>query len=109
MNESLRNAPFFLDNMALEWVNKTYTELTLEQKVGQLFNLIVRANSEEELSLVDSIQPGAITKFVGPDLDIEVNMMNQLRSHSAVPLLVSADLEGGGMSFPFGAQVPNQL
>ena len=109
MNESLRNAPFFLDNMALEWVNKTYTELTLEQKVGQLFNLIVRANSVEELFLIDSIQPGAITKFVGPDLDIEVNMMNQLRSHSAVPLLVSADLEGGGMSFPFGAQVPNQL
>jgi beta-N-acetylhexosaminidase len=109
MTELFRKAPFFLGDDELAWVNKTYLELTLEQKVGQLFNLIVRANSSEELSLVDSIQPGAVTKFVSRDIDVEVNMMNQLRSHSAVPLLVSADLEGGGMSFPFGAQVPNQL
>lgn len=109
MNEAFRNAPFFLGDNELAWVDETYSKLTLEQKVGQLFNLIVRANSAEELSLIDTIQPGAITKFVGQDLDAEVKMMNQLRSHSAVPLLVSGDLEGGGMSFPFGAQVPNQL
>lgn len=109
MNESFRNAPFFLGDTELTWVNTTYSELTLEQKVGQLFNLIVRANSAEELSLIDTIQPGAVTKFVGQDLDTEVKMMNQLRSHSVIPLLVSGDLEGGGMSFPFGAQVPNQL
>ncbi|WP_254682256.1 glycoside hydrolase family 3 protein [Marinomonas sp. FW-1] len=109
MNELFRKAPFFLDDKAIEWVNKTFAELSLEQKVGQLFNLIVRANSAEELSLIETIQPGAVTKFVGQDLDTEVTMMNQLRSHSAVPLLVSGDLEGGGMSFPFGAQVPNQL
>lgn len=109
MNEAFRNAPFFLGDNELAWVDETYSKLTLEQKVGQLFNLIVRANSAEELSLIDTIQPGAITKFVGQDLDAEIKMMNQLRSHSNVPLLVSGDLEGGGMSFSFGAQVPNQL
>lgn len=109
MNESFRNAPFFLGDEELAWVDETYSDLTLEQKVGQLFNLIVRANSAEELSLIDTIQPGAITKFVGRDLDVEVNMMNQLRCRATTPLLVSGDLEGGGMSFPFGAQVPNQL
>lgn len=109
MNELFRNAPFFLGDDELDWVDETYSKLTLEQKVGQLFNLIVRANSAEELSLIDTIQPGAVTKFVGQNLDAEVGMMNQLRSHSVIPLLVSGDLEGGGMSFPFGAQVPNQL
>ena len=62
MNESFRNAPFFLGDTELTWVNKTYSELMLEQKVGQLFNLIVRANSAEELSLIDTIQPGAVTR-----------------------------------------------
>ncbi|NVK71856.1 MAG: glycoside hydrolase family 3 protein [Oceanospirillaceae bacterium] len=109
MNESFRKAPFFLGDDELAWVNETYLGLSLEQKVGQLFNLIVRANSEEELSLIKTIQPGAVTKFVGQDLTTEVKTMNQLRYHSVIPLLVSGDLEGGGMSFPFGAQVPNQL
>ena len=109
MYESFRNAPFCLNDQAIEWVKKIFSELTLEQKIGQLFNLMIRENTDEQLSLIKLIQPGAVTKFVGQDLDVEVNMMNQLRSHSMIPLLVSGDLEGGGMSFPFGAQVPNQL
>ncbi|WP_421850560.1 glycoside hydrolase family 3 protein [Marinomonas sp.] len=109
MFESFRNAPFCLNDQAIEWAEKTFAELTLEQKIGQLFNLMIRENSDEQLSLIKLIQPGGVTKFVVEGLDAEVKMMNQLRSHSTTPLLVSGDLEGGGMSFPFGAQVPNQL
>ncbi|AEF55209.1 glycoside hydrolase family 3 protein [Marinomonas posidonica] len=109
MYEDLKKAPFNLESNQVEWVKKTFEGLSLEQKVGQLFNLMIRENSDAELALVKSIQPGAITKFVGFDLDTEINTMNQLKSCTDLPLLVSADLEGGGMSFPFGAQVPNQL
>ncbi|GGN30456.1 MULTISPECIES: glycoside hydrolase family 3 protein [Marinomonas] len=109
MYESFRKTPFYLNDQAIEWVSKTYSELTLEQKVGQLFNLMILNNSDEELSLVKLIQPGGITKFIVEELDSEVKIMNQLRDHSNLPLLVSGDLEGGGMSFSFGAQVPNQL
>ncbi|MGP3372661.1 hypothetical protein ACTVFP_23555, partial [Escherichia coli] len=64
MYESFRKAPFYLNDQAIEWVSKTYSELTLEQKVGQLFNLMILNNSDEELSLVKLIQPGGITKFI---------------------------------------------
>lgn len=109
MLNQFRAAPFNLSDSQIDWVKSTYATLNLEQKIGQLFNLMIRENSEQQQALVKTIQPGAITKFVGFDLDAEVSMMNCLKDISDLPLLVSADLEGGGMSFPFGAQVPNQL
>lgn len=109
MFNQFREAPFYLNESQIDWVKSSYAKLNLEQKIGQLFNLMIRENSEQEKALVETIKPGAITKSVGFELDAEISMINCLKENSKLPLLVSADLEGGGMSFPFGAQVPNQL
>ncbi|BCE01281.1 glycoside hydrolase family 3 protein [Marinicellulosiphila megalodicopiae] len=109
MLNTFKQAPFYLDEQAIKWVKDTYKNFTTEQKIGQLFNLMVMQNSPDELAMIKKIQPGAITKFVTGSLETEINTINKIRHLSNTPLLISSDLEGGSMSFSFGAQVPNQL
>ncbi|SPF80263.1 glycoside hydrolase family 3 protein [Pseudoprimorskyibacter insulae] len=105
----LTRPPFSLDAEALSWVAQTFSELTIEERVGQLFNLRSAGEAALPRDLVSQIAPGAITRFFGPDGDYERAHIADLQAASKVPLLVSADLEGSRMSLPFGTQVPNPI
>ena len=109
MYQFLRNAPFNLDDAAMAWVQAQFESMSLTQRLGQLFNIMVMENSDHELAVINQLQPGAVTKFVGRDLEAEIDFMDRLLDCCPCPPLVSADLEGGMMSFAFGTSVPNQL
>lgn len=110
MNTSfLSRAPFNLDAPAIAWVEATYRALSLQDKVGQLFNLLSRGTDPDELARLERLRPGGITRYFGSDGDAERARIAEAQKSAPVPLLVSADLEGSRMSLPFGTQVPNPL
>ena len=41
--------PFFLDDEGVEWVEKTYNSMNLDEKIGQLFCPIVFTKEKSEL------------------------------------------------------------
>lgn len=105
----LQKAPFNLDDEALNWVKTTLAGMSLEQKVAQTFVLISRTTDAEELETLARLQPGGITRLLGPDMQAELDFMAQYASVSDLPPIVSADLEGSRMGPPFGTKLPNAL
>jgi beta-N-acetylhexosaminidase len=110
MNTSfLSRAPFNLDARGVAWVETTNGALSLDERVGQLFNFLSRGTDPGELERLERLRPGAITRDFGSDGDAERERIVAAQKAARVPLLVSADLEGSRMSLPFGTQVPNPL
>ena len=105
----LAAAPFHLDDEAVAWVNTTRDAFSPRDKLAQLFVLLERGTPEEAAEGVRGFKPGGITRIYSADLDAEIALARDLGTLSAVPLLVSADLEGSRMSLPFGTSVPNPL
>lgn len=107
--DQLRKPPFNLDDTALDWVRTTYASLDLDDKVGQLFTLIMMGADEAEFERIGRLRPGGVTRFFTPDLDFERRTISNLVAHSKVAPVISADLEGSRHSFAFGTPVLGQL
>jgi beta-N-acetylhexosaminidase len=105
----LSAAPFNLDDEAMAWVAATRDAFTPRDKLSQLFVLLERGSPAEAAESVRTFRPGGITRIYTDDLHAEIELARDLGTLSAVPLLVSADLEGSRMSLPFGTSVPNPL
>lgn len=109
IEDILKKAPFNLDAAALNWVQQTYDSLSLDEKVGQLFNTQSMGSGDGVLERPRSILAGGVTRFFSGDFAAEQSLITQMQREAKVPLLVSADLEGSLMSLPFGTEVPNPL
>ncbi|TAX53741.1 glycoside hydrolase family 3 protein [Rhizobium leguminosarum] len=107
--DELRKAPFNLDDAAISWLHDTYASLDLDDKIGQLFTLIMIGTDEEDFKRIASLRPGGVTRFFTADLEFERRVMSDLVAKSKVPPIISADLEGSRHSFAFGTPVLGQL
>lgn len=99
------------------WADSVLATLTLRQKAAQMVwpNLIgdyVSSDSRQWKELVHLIEVervGGLLISVGSPIEI-AQKLNELQSHSRIPLLVSADLEtGAGMRARGGYFVPNAI
>ena len=92
----LRQRPFYLDEEQEEWVRKTKEELTLEEKIGQLFCVMGGDYKIEELeTMVREGKVGGV--LYRPDPAEEIRKRYQILDQAAkVPLLKAANLEEGG-------------
>ena len=106
---NLSAAPFNLDDDAIAWVTTTLAGLAPRDKLAQLFVLLVRGEAATALEGVLKFRPGGITRLYDADLASEIGLAAELMAGSAIPMLISADLEGSRMSLPFGTSVPNPL
>jgi beta-N-acetylhexosaminidase len=104
-------SPIHLDRSGEKWAEKTLHKLSVEQKVGQLFMIWVRAqflnvDSPEYLQLLDDIRKYHIGSFCmtvpySPPFLAKSEpyeaavLLNSLQRESALPLLVAADFERG--------------
>ncbi len=92
---NLKNKPFYLDEEGCKWVDKTLSEMTVEEKIGQLFCLITYTDDENYLNyLTKNLKIGGIMCRT-MSFDELVNTVNALQSNSKIPLLISANLEAG--------------
>ena len=107
--EILRKAPFHLDQTAIDWVTATKAQMTLAEKIGQLFVFHSMGQDPDELAKLAQLKPAGITRNFSADLAYEARFIDTLQGSATVPLFISADLEGSRMSLPVGTQVPNPL
>lgn len=90
--------PFYLNDEQINWVNRTLTAMTLDEKIGQLFLLNSMGNetADEAIARMDEagISPcgfllrGALSKEIR-------HKVGQLQSHYAIPLFIAGDLDRG--------------
>jgi beta-N-acetylhexosaminidase len=103
--------PIRLDRDGEKWAEKTLRRMSTEEKVGQVFNVFVRAeflnvDNPEYLRLRDTISKyhlGGFTMTVRWDPPFlyrnqpyeAAELLNRLQQDSKLPLLISADFERG--------------
>ena len=93
---SLKNKPFYLNDEDVDWVEKTLSSLSLDEKIGQLFCLIAYSSNEQYLGyLANVLKIGGIMCRVMPNEEI-VKTVSYLQNNSKIPMLISANLEAGG-------------
>ncbi len=92
----LRKNPFKLDGKQVDWVKSTLEGMTEEEKIGQLFHLIMYSSDEEYLGeLVHKYKIGGI---MGRPMPLEecCKAITYLQKESRIPMLISANFEAGG-------------
>lgn len=92
----LKAAPFHLNDQDVEWVEKTKSEMTLEEKIGQLFVPIGYSGDPGYLQhvMLDH-HIGGIMYRCGDGKEMQ-ECHRWLQEHSKIPLLIAANLEAGG-------------
>lgn len=92
----LKAAPFNLDDEAVAWVRDTIANMTLEEKIGQLFVNMGSSRSEEYLKgMVDDYHIAAVRYQPGPASEI-YDQNRILQENSKIPMLIAANTEAGG-------------
>jgi len=84
------------------WIAGLLEDLTLEEKIGQLFAVAIDAGSamdgheelEGALGLVKEFGVGSFVLYGGSPVGV-VTVLNRLQQESRLPLLIAADFEGG--------------
>lgn len=92
----LANKPFYLDKKQIQWVEETLAEMTLEEKVGQLFLVIGQSDDDEDiLQMYRELRFGGI--MYRPTSAIKLKVRNEkLQAIAKIPMLIAANLESGG-------------
>ena len=83
----------------LEWVNVAYENMTLKEKVGQLFMVSIGSNEGEAAvnrisNLIEDYQIGGVI-FLRGEPTKQVQLTNDFQSKSKTPLLIGLDAEWG--------------
>ncbi len=93
---NLKIQPYNLDDEAIKWVQDTISNMTIEEKIGQLFVNMGESREEEYLkSIVDDYHIGGVR--YNPGTAEEVYEQNRiLQENSKIPLLIAANTEAGG-------------
>jgi beta-N-acetylhexosaminidase len=103
--------PIHLDKSGQKWADKTLRKMSLEEKIGQLFSIRVKAQFFNDadpayIRLRENIRKYHIGSLVltvpvdGPLLlrtqpDVAAELLNRLQKSSQLPLIVTADFERG--------------
>ena len=93
---NLKAKPYNLDEQSIEWVKDTIADMTIEEKIGQLF-INMGASLEEEYlkSVLDNYHIGGVR--YNPSTAEQVYGQNKvLQENSKIPLLIAANTESGG-------------
>ena len=99
----LKGNPFYLKDEQIAWVNRTLENLTLDEKVGQLFCPIGMSTDEKALfDLAANKKVGGLLFRPGKGEEVQ-QAHRYLQQQAKVPMLIAANLEAGGTgsaSFP---------
>ncbi|MGT2742537.1 glycoside hydrolase family 3 protein [Streptococcus plurextorum] len=92
----LRKTPYQLDDEAIAWVEETIANMTLDEKIGQLFVNMGSSRTEEYLTgVLTDYKIGAVRYNPGTADEIwEQNYI--LQTKSKIPLIIAANTESGG-------------
>ena len=93
---NLKVKPYNLDDQGVKWVQDTIANMTIEEKIGQLFVNMGASTEEEYLkSVVDTYHIGAVRYNPAP-AEVVYEQNRILQENSKIPLLIAANTEAGG-------------
>jgi beta-N-acetylhexosaminidase len=93
---NLRAKPFNLSDEDIRWVETTLAGMTLDEKIGQLFCLILFSADEGYLNhLLHQVKPGGLMYRHMPAAE-GIQIARFLQANSKIPLLLAANFERGG-------------
>lgn len=92
----MKAKPFYLDDEACQWVEDTIANMTIEEKIGQLFFNMGASRDEEYLKMtVNDYHIGGIR--YNPGLGKDIHEQNRiLQENSKIPLIIACNTEKGG-------------
>src|SRR5699024_8389720 len=92
----LTKKPYNLDQEAIDWDEETLKNMTLDEKIGQLFVNMGAERTEEYLTgVMDDYHIAAVRYNKGPATEVyDQNYI--LQTQSEIPLLIAANTEAGG-------------
>jgi len=89
--------PFYLSKDEQVWVRSTLASMTQEEKIGQLFCLILRSEEDWRQKADDALRIAPAGIMLRPmEKGIAREAVSYLQTKSRIPLLVAANLERGG-------------
>lgn len=94
--EKLKQKPYYLNEEDLQWVDKTFKGMSLEDKVGQLFCLVVREGNDEEMARIRKVMTPCGLMYRPFTTQQAVEMTGRLAKTFEIPMLIAANLEKGG-------------
>jgi beta-N-acetylhexosaminidase len=94
----LKAKPFYLDDEAVDWVEKEISEMTAEEKIGHLFiGHFHDLNAEHAAEIIGKYHVGgARYKDSGSTSKEVYDFIKEIQSASKLPLLVAANCDNGG-------------
>ena len=91
-----RGNPFYLKEQDIKWVEDTFSSITEEDKIGQLFFLIAYGKDEALIEkTVNGVKAGGVMCRSMP-AETLVPLVGEMQKKSRIPLLIAANLEAGG-------------
>ncbi|OTN91556.1 hypothetical protein [Enterococcus faecium] len=92
---NLKTKPFYLDDEAVNWVETTLKQLSIAEKIGQLFLPIGYSTDTEYLDNLLSYHIGGLFFRSGKAQEVQ-KTYQYVQEKSKIPLLTAANLEDGG-------------
>lgn len=97
-----KGKPFYLDDGDIKWVNDTFSKMSEDDKIRQLFCLITYNDDEEYCKFIGKeVRPGG---FMSRTMSAEecISATNKMQKYSDIPMLVAANFEAGGNGMIIG-------
>lgn len=94
--QRLREKPFNLNDQDMDWVQATFRQMTVSEKIGQLFFMVGYKQDEPFLkSIAQDIGIGGLMCRSMAKEEV-VAAVTTLQQAARIPLLIAANLEAGG-------------
>lgn len=94
----LKAKPFFLNEEQIAWVDKIFADLSLDEKIGQLFVILKAIPGVEESmirGMLEQSHQGGL-RWQGGDMPTVYQQNTSFQRLSKVPLLIAANCDDGG-------------
>jgi beta-N-acetylhexosaminidase len=92
----LKAKPFYLSDEDVNWVESTIEDMSLEEKVGQLFiNLFFNFDPAKSKEFLEKYHIGG-ARYHGTNSEKVYEFLKNLQDNSKIPLLVAANCDAGG-------------
>ncbi|MGL5057196.1 MAG: glycoside hydrolase family 3 protein [Fusobacteriaceae bacterium] len=99
---NLKQKPYNLDDIQINWVEKTIKNMTTEEKIGQLFfNLFFfnndhfSGNKYTNKEILDKFHIGG-ARYQSAKAEQVQELINELQKDTKIPLLIAANCDAGG-------------
>ncbi len=92
----LRAKPFYLNDSAVQWVEQTLDDMTLDEKLGQVFIQLAQPNKDYLDKKILSKHVGGIL-FRQNEAKVIQDTLRYIQQSSKIPVLFCGNLEEGGI------------